>query len=72
MNYYRHLFEDDLLDVIMQVRVFKEAPEGSKLMEIGYCMKSIPLLISGAIKILREDNDNDELLLYYLEKDETQ
>jgi CRP/FNR family transcriptional regulator len=31
----------------------------------------MPLLISGAIKVLREDNDSDELLLYYLEKGDT-
>lgn len=28
----------------------------------------MPLLVSGAIKIMREDYDEGELLLYYLEK----
>jgi CRP/FNR family transcriptional regulator len=31
----------------------------------------MPFVISGAIKILREDNDGDELVLYYLEKGDT-
>jgi CRP/FNR family transcriptional regulator len=40
-------------------------------MEIGDYVKSIPLLFSGAIKILRQDNDGDELLLYFLGKGDT-
>ena len=68
---YGHLFEDDLLNEIMEVGVIKEIPEGSKMMDIGDYVKSVPLLISGAIKILRENIEGDELLLYYLEKGET-
>ena len=41
------------------------------MIEIGEYIRFMPLLISGAIKILREDNDGDELLLYFLEKGET-
>jgi len=40
-------------------------------MEIGSYIKAIPLLVSGVIKILREDTNGDELLLYYLEKGDT-
>lgn len=68
---YGHLFEDDLLNEIMEVGVIKEVPEGSKMMDIGDYVKSMPLLISGVIKILRENIEGDELLLYYLEKGET-
>ena len=46
-------------------------PEGYKLIEIGDYLRGMPLLISGVIKILREDDDGDELLLYYLEKGDT-
>ena len=68
---YGAIFEKDLINEIAQVGTFKEVPEGFKLIEIGDYIKGIPLLISGAIKILREDNDGDELLLYYLEKGDT-
>ncbi|MCL5128282.1 MULTISPECIES: Crp/Fnr family transcriptional regulator [unclassified Algibacter] len=68
---YGHLFEDALLEEIAQIGTYKEIPEGFKLLEIGDYIKSMPLLISGAIKVLREDNDGDELLLYYLERGET-
>lgn len=68
---YAHLFEKELLNEINQVGTFKEVSEGHKLIEIGQYVRSMPLLISGAIKILREDNDGDELLLYFLEKGDT-
>jgi CRP/FNR family transcriptional regulator len=68
---YGHLFEDALINEIVQVGTYKEIPAGFKMMEIGSYIKSMPLLISGAIKILREDKNGDELLLYYLEKGET-
>ncbi|PKA84169.1 CRP/FNR family transcriptional regulator [Ulvibacter sp. MAR_2010_11] len=68
---YGHLFEDALLNEINQTGTFKEVPEGYKLIEIGDYIKAIPLLVSGAIKILREDKEGDELLLYFLERGDT-
>ncbi len=68
---YGSIFEEALLDEIMEVGTYKQVPEGTKLMEIGQYIQGMPLLISGAIKILREDTDGNELLLYYLEKGET-
>lgn len=70
-NNYGHLFEDALLDEISQVGLLKDVPEGHKLIETGQYIKSMPLLISGAIKIMRDDNDGDELLLYFLESGDT-
>ena len=57
---YSHLFEAELINEINQVGTFKEVSEGDKLIEIGQYVRSMPLLVSGAIKILREDNDGDE------------
>ena len=68
---YGHLFEDKLLEEISRVGTFKEVPEGYKLMEIGQYIRTMPLLIDGAIKIMRDDDDGDELLLYFLERGET-
>ncbi|MFH6604436.1 Crp/Fnr family transcriptional regulator [Maribacter algicola] len=68
---YGHVFEDALINEILQVGTFKEIPEGFKLMEIGHYVKAMPLLVSGAIKVYREDTDGNELLLYYLEKGDT-
>ncbi len=68
---YGQVFEEALINEIAQVGTFKEIPEGFKLMDIGDNVKGMPLLVLGAIKVLREDNDGNELLLYYLEKGDT-
>lgn len=70
-NKYGHLFEAALLDEISHFGLLKDIPEGYKLIETGQYIKSMPLLISGAIKIMRDDNDGDELLLYFLESGDT-
>ncbi|WP_340202314.1 Crp/Fnr family transcriptional regulator [Ascidiimonas sp. W6] len=68
---YGHLFENNLLNEINETGTFKEINEGHKLIEIGDYIRFMPLVISGAIKVLREDDDGDELLLYFLESGET-
>ncbi len=68
---YGSIFEEELINEIIQVGTFKEVPEGYKLMEIGDYVRGMPLLVSGVVKILREDDEGDELLLYYLEKGNT-
>ena len=42
-------------------------PEGTMLMDVGQTMDAIPLLLGGAIKVLRLDQKGDEILLYLLE-----
>jgi CRP/FNR family transcriptional regulator len=68
---YGHLFENELLNEINQTGTYKEVSEGFKLMEIGDYIRSMLLLVSGAIKVLREDTEGDELLLYFLESGDT-
>lgn len=68
---YGFLFEKELLDEIVEFGTIKTAAAGDKIIEIGDYVTGMPLLIKGAIKILREDNDGDELLLYFLERGDT-
>ena len=70
-THYGHLFEPDLLLEIDAVGTYKKAEEGTALMNVGQYIKAMPLLISGAIKIMRDDADGDELLLYFLERGDT-
>lgn len=69
--HYGYLFEDELLQEINQCGLFKAVPEGYTLMDIGQTISHMPLLISGALKILREDEQGDELLLYFIEQGDT-
>jgi len=64
-------FEESLLQEINETGVYKDIPEGEILMDIGTYVTAMPLLISGVIKVMREDDDGDELLLYFLERGDT-
>ncbi len=68
---YGYLFEQALLDDIAHIGVFKKIGQGEQLMDIGEPITMMPLLLTGAIKILREDDEGDELLLYFLETGDT-
>lgn len=70
-NHYGYLFEAELLDEIASIATYKEFKEDTIIIDVDSYMVAIPLIISGAIKILREDKDGDELVLYYIEKGDT-
>jgi len=65
------MFEPKLINEICQngnIRLFKP---NEVLVDIGMLITHMPLVISGSIKIMTEDEKGDELLLYYLEMAET-
>lgn len=66
-QYFPTLHEEELLASIIAVAKEKKVVEGEKLMQIGQYIKWIPLVISGTLRISREDENGRELLLYYLE-----
>ncbi len=68
---YQAIFEDELINEIAEVAQIVSFKEGEVLIEIGKYIKTMPLLLEGAIKILREDFDAGELLLYFIEKGDT-
>lgn len=68
---YGFLFEEQLIQEIAEVGVLKSAKEGEIILDINDYITSMPLLLEGAIKILREDKDGNELLLYFLERGDT-
>ena len=68
---YSFVFEEKLLEEISEVGILRDFKENEMIIQIGDSVSSMPLLLSGAIKILREDQDGDELLLYFLERGDT-
>lgn len=70
-QHYGYLFEPELLEEIDRVGIPKSVKQGERIMDIGQSISSMPLLFEGAIKVLREDEEGDELLLYFLEKGDT-
>jgi len=70
-QHYGYLFETELLNEIEAVSTFKKVEQGELLLDIGQTITSMPMLFNGAIKILREDAEGDELLLYFIENGDT-
>lgn len=68
---YGYLFEDELIDEIMEVGHTHSVQQGDILIDYGQTVRFMPLLIDGAIKIMRQDSEGEELLLYFLESGDT-
>lgn len=68
---YGYIFEEKLIEEIAQVSKILDFKEGDVLIDFGDYIKKMPLLLQGAIKISREDFDEGELLLYFIEKGDT-
>lgn len=68
---YINVFEKELLQEIDQVAIPQKFKEGDIIMDIGHYIKSLPILLSGSIKVVREDENGHELFLYYIRSSET-
>lgn len=68
---YKHIFEYELIDEISKCSIHATYEKGEILVDIGDNMTHIPLIIDGLVKVMREDQNEDELLLYFLEEGST-
>jgi len=68
---FENIFENALIQDIIATGIVKTFSENTIVVDIGDPMPYMPILLSGSIKIMREDNDDNELLLYYLEVGDT-
>ncbi|RXK60929.1 Crp/Fnr family transcriptional regulator [Lacibacter luteus] len=64
------LFEENLVSEIEEQGAFKTFPANEVLMRRGQYIRSTMLVLSGLIKIYREDEDGNEFLMYYLKPGE--
>jgi len=56
----------ELIKAIVKVGTHREVKPTTEVLKKGDFIKSIPLLLKGSIKIMREDDDGDEILMFYL------
>ena len=70
-EYFNIVFEEDLINEIIEVGVYKKVKENELLLDLGDRFDKIPLMLNGAIKISREDENGDEIVLYFLERGDT-
>lgn len=70
-KHFPTILDTDLIAGIKEHGTYKEMAEGDLLMDIGSKITTIPMIISGSVKVMREDEDGNELMLYYLKQGET-
>ncbi len=70
-DYYSIVFEPALLKEIEQFGTLVTIKKDDLLIDVGSLITSVPLLLNGAVKIVREDKNGDEIVLYFLERGDT-
>ena len=68
---FQNIFDDNLINEMCHNGQLKAYSAEETVVNIGDEMKSFPLIIKGSLKILTEDKEGKELLLYYLEIGDT-
>jgi CRP/FNR family transcriptional regulator, anaerobic regulatory protein len=68
---YGFLFEPELIEEITQFSVYKEIEAGEVIIDYQDFIKSMPLILEGAIKVMRQNKSGDEILLYFVESGDT-
>jgi len=68
---FHYLFDSEIIDNISNTASIKTFKKHDIIIDIGQNLDFVPVLINGNIKVLREDHDGDELLLYVLETGDT-
>ena len=68
---FQSMFEPKLINEICQNGNIRKYKADETIVDIGMLITQMPLVLSGSIKVLTEDDKGDELLLYYLELGET-
>ena len=70
-NKFNPIFEVKLIEEMAQKASLVKVKAGEILIDINQTIAVMPIVLEGAIKILREDEDGNELFLYYIESGST-
>lgn len=65
------IFEKELLHELDEIGKIVNLNAGDVIIDTGQYIKFIPILLSGTIKIIRQDDEGGEILLYYVGSNET-
>lgn len=68
---FSFLFEEELIQDMCRSGSLRHYQEGQLILDIGQMLTHMPVVIAGSLKIMREDAEGNELLLYYLEPGDT-
>ncbi len=66
-EHFPNFVELELLEEISESGLERDFKRGDTIIRNGEFMKYVPLIVSGSIRVMREDEEGHEMLLYYLE-----
>jgi CRP/FNR family transcriptional regulator len=69
-NVYSSIFESALLKELGEKSMLITANAGQQLINMGQTIKMVPMVLSGTLKVSRENEEGQELLLYYVKPGE--
>lgn len=70
LSAYTSLFEPELIREMERSGQLANFAAGDKILEVGQIVRSIPIILSGTIKVFRVDEEGKEILLYYVQPPE--
>ena len=70
-QHFPQLAEKQLQEEIAQIGKIYHFKANETIMDFGQYIKLVPLLIEGSIRVLRENEEGKEILLYFLEAGES-
>ena len=65
------VFEKELLDEMETKGIPVSVKAGTVILDVGQTVRTMPILLSGSIKVSRTDEDGREILLYYVNPNES-
>ena len=65
------IFEKNLIEDIIASGEVKNLKEGEVIMDYGKPVRFMPIILSGTIKVMRKDEEDREIILYYLGNNES-
>jgi CRP/FNR family transcriptional regulator len=65
------IIESDLIDLLLHHGKLFKVEQDEHILHVGDKMLTIPIVLQGSIKVIRENTQGDELLLYYIEGGDT-
>ncbi len=65
------VFEKDLLDEMEKRGKLQKIKGGDTILDIGQTVRVMPVVLSGIVKVTRMDEEGRELLLYYVNSNES-
>ncbi len=68
---FKYVFDAVLINEICQIGILREYQKNDIIIDLDQELKYIPLVIEGSVKIIREDEKGNEILIYFLEQGDT-